>query len=243
MKIIKINATESTNSFLKPYLKSTDKNTIVAVKTLRQTHGRGQTGTTWQSSDNKNLIASYLLPEISLKPEESFNISILTSLALKQCLKDFNIPDIEIKWPNDILSCKKKIAGILIENTYSGRYISNTIIGIGLNVNQKGFENLPQASSLSQTCQREFSVDDIFEQLNFHIQNIYQKLKENDFENCAVDYYQNLMGYQKDQEFILPNGQHQIGQIISINPNGHLNVKFDDQTIASFNLKEIKQVY
>ncbi|MDN6309471.1 MAG: biotin--[acetyl-CoA-carboxylase] ligase [Flavobacteriaceae bacterium] len=243
MKIIKINATESTNSFLKPYLKSTDKNTIVAVKALRQTHGRGQVGTTWQSEDNKNLIASYLLPDIDLKPEESFNISILTSLALQQCLKDFNIPNIEIKWPNDILSCKKKVAGILIENTYSSRYISNTIIGIGLNVNQQEFENLPQASSLSQTCLHEFSVDAIFEQLNSRIEKVYQKLKKRDFRNCSTDYYQNLMGYQKDQEFVLPNGQHRTGQITSIEPNGHLNVKFDDQTVASFNLKEIKQVY
>lgn len=243
MKIIKINATESTNSFLKPYLKSTDKNTIVAVKTLRQTQGRGQVGTTWQSADNKNLIVSYLLPEINLKPEESFNISILTSLALYQCLEDFNIPDIEIKWPNDILSCKKKVAGILIENTYSGRYISNTIIGIGLNVNQQDFGKLTQASSLSEICQREFSVDAIFEKLNSHIENVFQKLKENDFKNCSADYYQNLMGYQKDQKFVLPNGQHRIGKITSINPSGHLNVKFDDQTVASFNLKEIKQIY
>ena len=51
-----------------------------------------------------------------------------------------------IKWPNDILSDHHKIAGILIENIIKTNQIESSVIGIGLNVNQKSFKGLPKVS-------------------------------------------------------------------------------------------------
>lgn len=243
MKIIKINATESTNLYLKSHSKSTNDKGITAVQALCQTQGRGQMGTSWQAEDNKNLITSYLLPNIDLEPKDNFKMSILVSLALKKCLENLKVPDIKIKWPNDILSCQKKIAGILIENTFTGQKISSSIIGIGLNLNQKSFDNLPQASSLSLICQKDFNIDEVFQHLNVEIEAIYKKLIQKDFEGSLSKYYNSLYGYQEEQVFKFKNGQQKKGMITSIENNGFLNVKFNDNTSQSFDLKEIKQVY
>lgn len=243
MKIIKINATESTNLYLKSLGKSTNDKGIIAVRALCQTQGRGQMGTSWQTEDNKNLITSYLLPQINLEPKDNFKMSMLVSLALKKCLENLKVPDLKIKWPNDILSCQKKIAGILIENTFTAQKISSSIIGIGLNLNQKSFHNLPQASSLSLICQKEFDIDEVFQRLNVEIEVLYKKLIQKDFEGSLYEYYNSLYGYQEEQIFEFKNGQQKKGMITSIKNNGFLNVKFNDNTSQSFDLKEIKQVY
>lgn len=243
MKIIKINATESTNLYLKSHSKSTNYKGITAVQALCQTQGRGQMGTSWQTEDNKNLITSYLLPYINLKPKDNFKMSILVSLALKNCLENLKVPDIKIKWPNDILSCQKKIAGILIENTFTGQKISSSIIGVGLNLNQKSFHNLPQASSLSLICQKDFNIDKVFQCLNIEIKALYDKLIEKDFDGSLSEYYNSLYGYKEEQIFEFKNGRQKKGMITSIEDNGFLNVKFTDNTSQTFDLKEIKQIY
>lgn len=242
MKIIKINATESSNLFLKNLDKNLALKEITAVKALKQTKGRGQRGTTWQSEDNKNLIVSYLLPEINLTPDNGFMISILTSLAVKKCLERLNIPDLTIKWPNDILSCHYKVAGILIENSFSAHQIKNSIIGIGLNVNQTSFHDLPKASSLSLLTNQNYDIDKVFDLLNTEIEKIYDILLQKNFNSCLNSYYDSLLGFQENQIFNFPDGSQKEGIITSVEKNGFLNVKFKDTT-QSFDLKEIKQVY
>ena len=67
--------------------------------------------------------------------------------------------DLSVKWPNDILSANKKIGGILIENTVKGKKINNSIIGIGLNVNQEKFpDSLKNVTSLKKITNKEFDL-------------------------------------------------------------------------------------
>ena len=71
---------------------------------------------------------------------------MVMSLAIVKALERLNIPKLSIKWPNDILSANKKICGVLIENVIKQNQLESSIIGIGLNVNQNKFDNLPQAA-------------------------------------------------------------------------------------------------
>ena len=126
-----------------------------------QTAGRGCGTNTWESERGKNLTFSLLLhPTEALiggdatKPlpaARQFAISEWISIALCETLEHYIYNKVEIKWPNDIYVEGKKIAGILIENRLQGDRIKDSIIGIGLNVNQQVFHSdAPNPVSLRQ---------------------------------------------------------------------------------------------
>ena len=148
MQIIKLNAIDSTNQYLHDLIGKISLEDFAVVTARYQTKGRGQRATTWQSEKDKNLIISVLKKEIDLNPQRQFLLNIVVSLALFKTLETLQIPKLSIKWPNDILSHDKKIAGILIELILKKNTIDKAIIGIGLNVNQTNFKELSSASSL-----------------------------------------------------------------------------------------------
>lgn len=80
--------------------------------------------------------------------EQLFFVNMKVSLAVFKTLRQLNIPDVHIKWPNDILSANAKIGGVLIENSVKNATTFESIIGIGLNVNQIEFNGLQSVSSL-----------------------------------------------------------------------------------------------
>lgn len=137
-RIIRLEETDSTNRYLKQLVREEHPEEGSLVIADYQTGGRGQMGNSWYSGRGDNLLFSLLIYPRQLPANESFILSRITSLALKNLLDSFT-DDIRIKWPNDIYWKDKKIAGILIENDIQGKEIDNTVIGIGLNVNQQIF--------------------------------------------------------------------------------------------------------
>ena len=147
--IIKLNATPSTNDFLKERHQKglcLDGDLVWAQD---QTSGRGQRNRTWFSSPEDSLTFSIYKTYEQFYSANAFSISVAVALGIVTGLQSQGIPNVSIKWPNDILSDNKKIAGILIENIFKGFNEIVSIVGIGLNVNQLQFDNLPQASSLA----------------------------------------------------------------------------------------------
>ena len=120
------------------------------VSTYNQTAGRGQRGNSWESEPHKNLTFSVLLKPQHIIAREQFYISEIVSVAIVNTLRKYIIDQpIAIKWPNDIYVNDDKICGILIENTLSGYSISQSIAGIGININQQTFlSNAPNPISL-----------------------------------------------------------------------------------------------
>ena len=142
MYIIKLDAIDSTNAYLKTLVSTNTVEDYTVVVAKHQTEGRGQMGTQWHVEDGKNLTVSVLTHMKGFALDHSFYISMITSLAIVETLQSFNIPKLHVKWPNDILSENKKICGILIENVIKQDVISASIIGIGLNDdNRKNEEN------------------------------------------------------------------------------------------------------
>ena len=148
MQIIKLNATDSTNNYLKQLLMDTALEDFCVVVTNHQTKGKGQMGAEWVSEKGKNLTFSVLKKEPSIVLPRRFLLSILVSLSIIKTLEAYSVPKLAIKWPNDILSDHHKISGILIENIIKSNKIDFSVIGIGLNVNQKLFKGLPKVTSL-----------------------------------------------------------------------------------------------
>lgn len=145
-QITHIAQTESTNRWLKDS-GGADRSVVWADF---QTAGRGCGTNSWESERGKNLTFSLLLHPEPLTASEQFRISMAVSLAICEAL-DQLVGDISIKWPNDIYWRNGKLCGILIENTLKGPLIKDSIVGVGLNVNQERFvSDAPNPVSLWQ---------------------------------------------------------------------------------------------
>ena len=135
-KVIHIDETDSTNRWLRSFV-SVDNIKTVVVTAEYQTAGKGCGTNSWESERGKNLTFSMLIHPKDIPANQQFHITEVVSVALCMTLEPYIYNKVEIKWPNDIYVGDKKICGMLIENRLQGSEIKDSIIGIGLNVNQK----------------------------------------------------------------------------------------------------------
>lgn len=239
MKIIKLNAIDSTNTFLKDMVSkmSIDDFTVVVAKT--QTKGRGQMNSEWVVEEGKNLTFSVFCRFEALRIENHKYLNFCVSLSVLEALKEIEIPNLTVKWPNDILSGNKKIVGILIENSLKGSNISSSVIGIGINVNQDTFSNeLPNASSIKMILNKETDLDTLLETVLFKLKENLELLK-NEYQLLEENYLKVL--YKKNVPTMFTNNQNILfmGKIIGVSENGNLQIELEDETIQEFGLKEV----
>lgn len=243
MEIIKLNATNSTNTYLKNLLKEKQVKDLSCIWALSQTQGRGQQGAKWISDPGKNLTFSVLKKFENLPSEYHFLLNMEVSLAIFRALKKLYIPDLAVKWANDILSSKKKICGILIENTLHKEQISSSIIGIGLNVNQVFFNDLPNVSSLQKIMGHPFDLEEVLLLICQELEVSLKSLSPTRFESMLDEYHTHLFRKDKPSTFEYPNGERFMGYIRGVSHNGQLQVEQEDALMSSFSLKEIKLLY
>ena len=246
MKLIKLDAIDSTNDFLKSLSSQDELDNFTVVTAENQTKGKGQMGAKWQSESGKNLIMSVLVKDFVFDNEQVFNLSIIVSLSVIEVLKSLNIPNLSIKWPNDIMSYNKKIGGILIENTLKsdGRIVS--VVGLGLNVNQTNFDELPNASSLAVISGSSFDKDIlpglVVERMNAKIESW-----ESDSEHFWTDYFNSLFrkGVPMPFKHLNPEalGENFMGIIQGVSPVGKIQILLEDDSVAEFDIKEIQMLY
>ncbi|WP_242158740.1 biotin--[acetyl-CoA-carboxylase] ligase [Aestuariivivens sediminis] len=242
MRIIKLDAIDSTNSFLKKmiYREVVEDYTVVVAQ--YQTHGRGQMGTSWSSDRGKNLLFS-LFKDLSVHVVEfPFYISMAISLAILRALQFLQIPDLSIKWPNDILSADKKVCGILIENVIKDRLYS-TIIGIGVNVNQIKFDHLPQASSLKNITGVHYDLDEVLHHIMTFTKVYSQLLQDAQYDAVKEEYESYLFRKDKPSTFRMDNGTLFSGFLKGVTKYGKLMVAIDDGVVKKYDLKEITLMY
>jgi BirA family biotin operon repressor/biotin-[acetyl-CoA-carboxylase] ligase len=243
MHIIKLDAIDSTNTYLRQLSNTEAVEDYTVVVANYQTNGRGQMGTQWDSQDAKNLMFSLFKDVSYLNIEQHFFISIVVSLSLLDALQAFNIKKLKVKWPNDILSDRKKIGGILIENVIKQTKITASIIGIGVNINQTEFYNLPKASSLRLITGRVFDSEEILQAILVKMQHYFLLLQQNQFEVLKSAYENHLFRINKPSTFKDVEGNLFSGFIIGIANTGNLQVRLEDDIIKEFDLKEISLLY
>jgi BirA family biotin operon repressor/biotin-[acetyl-CoA-carboxylase] ligase len=240
LKIIKLSAIDSTNSFLKEMASSSTVENFTVVVTENQIKGRGQQGSTWESEVGKNLIFSVFVVFDALNVLDKKYLSYAVSLAVFEVLQQENIPRIAIKWPNDILSANKKIGGILIENSLKGSKISSSVIGIGLNVNQTRFSStLEKASSLKLTSNRTFNLEQLLEDMVVSLQSKIALLNTKDFSSLESSYLRVLYKKNTPTMFKDRKGALFMGIIRGISMDGKLQVELEDEMLREFGIKEI----
>jgi BirA family biotin operon repressor/biotin-[acetyl-CoA-carboxylase] ligase len=243
MKLIKLDAIDSTNDFLKGLSQKENLENYTVVTAKYQTKGKGQMGSIWASEDNKNLITSILIKDAIVSIKEIFNLNIVIAVSVIQALNDQKITHLNIKWPNDIMAENKKIAGILIENSIKENQKIESIVGIGLNINQTNFENLPKASSLKNIMHQDFDINTILESIVVKIEENIEKLKNDNIDSFWNEYEKYLFRKGKPTLFEDTNQQRFMGIINSVTRDGQLEILLEDDSLKYFEVKEIMMIY
>ncbi len=105
-----------------------------------QTTGRGRNAKKWVAEKGENIMASVILrPNVPL--EHLTYLPLLAALSVAQAIEDVVGERAEIKWPNDVLIRRKKVAGVLVETSAQAGVVDYVVVGIGLNVNQANFHD------------------------------------------------------------------------------------------------------
>lgn len=152
MKIIELESVDSTNEYCKR--NGGEDMTVTAV---RQTSGKGTKGRSFVS-DEGGLYVSVMRRYSDFNSAEAFKIMVNACVAVCKTVESFGLKPV-IRWANDVLVNGKKICGTLIENTFSGCFISRSIVGMGINVNNALPEELlPIATSLKAELGKDLDI-------------------------------------------------------------------------------------
>ena len=243
MKLIKLNAIDSTNDFLKDLSQNQVLENFTIVTARAQTKGRGQQGSNWNTEEGKNLTTSILIKETLNKVEGIFELNIAVALGISDALNKIKIPSVCIKWPNDIMSGNKKIGGILIENSIKSDGKIESIVGIGLNVNQISFENLPKAASLKSITHIEYDIFEILESIVAEVQKKIKYITDNKAELLWSAYEDNLFKKGNPMTFQDQNNIKFMGIIQGVTKTGQLVVLLEDDSVRHYGIKEISLLF
>jgi BirA family biotin operon repressor/biotin-[acetyl-CoA-carboxylase] ligase len=233
-----MNDCDSTNMVAKKLLSNSEPIDGTVIIADYQTSGKGQIGNTWQSNPYENLTFSIILKPHFLRPDQQFLLSKMISLACVDALNSITKKKFTIKWPNDIYFKKQKIAGILIENTLTSNKIWNTVVGIGLNVNQTFFSLLPQAVSLKNITNSDYVLKAVLDIVLKKIDAYYLQLRSLKIDAINENYTKNMLGLYKWRTFVTNHVKFK-GKILGVNPLGQLIVEKQNSEIVIFNFKEI----
>lgn len=234
--ILQLKETVSTNQHLQELIKTQLIPEGFVVSTGFQTAGKGQSGNSWESERNKNLLFSLVLYPSHIPIEEQFLISQLVSVAMKKVLEK-RLPDVSVKWPNDVYTGDRKVAGILIENTWIGSKIGFSVIGIGLNVNQSAFtSDAPNPVSVLQITGKETDKDALLTDILKQIQKEYTTLNA---QRIRREYHKalyrgtGLFPFRSDKDEFL-------AEIVAVHPDGQLELRTEKGEIRKFYFKEVQ---
>lgn len=232
-------AVGSTNEVLKEIAKEKTLPEGTLLYTSNQNKGKGQLGAKWESEAGKNFAGTFLFhPKVKIA--EGYHISMIASLAVRELVAELvdNEEEVKVKWPNDILVDQKKIAGILIENSIANEVISESFIGIGLNINQEEFSTFDRAAtSLKLEKGNNFSVSDIIDSLSIHLQQFYMLYKTKGVEPIQKLFLEEL--YLKDVWANYYTDREEELMIVSADETG-LIVEDRAGKRRSYDLKEIQ---
>ena len=236
--------TSSTNDYLTELCKQDQAQEFYTVIADSQTDGRGQRGNSWESEYGKNLTFSTVLYPTELKAKQQFCLSMIVAVSVVNALSNYT-KGFSIKWPNDIYWENKKIAGILIENELEGEYISRSIIGIGINVNQETFHSsAPNPVSFVQITGMNIDRQELFNKVLHNLMAGYiflEKEYKQAISNIQELYHQNLHRKEGFHPYRDKQGEF-MAQLHKVEPSGHLVLKDEQGALRRYAFKEVEFV-
>ncbi len=208
----------------------------------RQTAGRGQRGNSWTSHEGDSLTFSLILEPMFLPIARQFLLSKVIAVALCDTFSELGI-ECRIKWTNDIYVGDKKLCGILIENSVVGATLRRCVVGVGINVNQKSFdESLPNPISIAQAVGKKIERKAILESFHKNAMKLYAQLQDGKGQEIELRYHNLLYRLEEQHPFRLADGTIFIATIKGVEPSGELVLLTKDGKILRYAFNEINFV-
>ena len=207
---------------------------FLAVYTFNQTKGRGQYGNSWENLPEKNLAYSFALKTKNINVSDTcFNF--YTAILVRDFIANLTKTEVKIKWPNDLILKNKKICGMLFEK--SKNYF---VVGIGINILQENFKNLPKAGSVLSQTGLSFELKAFTESLH---QYIFEHLVQKEIPNNILELY-HLHLYRKNEVSVFEKNEvRQNGIIQNVDETGHIWIDLENEGLQKFFHKEIELLY
>lgn len=230
---------DSTNNALWELSEKIQLSEFHTISADYQWGGRGQDTNTWHSEKGQNILLSTMIFPDFLAAADAFQISQLVSVSIFDFLKSLNIEEISIKWPNDIYIGKRKIAGILIQNAISGASLSKSLLGIGLNVNEKEFPvSLPNPVSLSQLANQDFQILEETHHFISILKRNYELIKKSP-KKISRCYHKHLFQLNQWAKYKISDDIVE-AQITGVDEFGRLGLEDRMGAVSFYDLKEVK---
>ncbi len=237
---IHIAETDSTNSELRRLMNHEQIENLFMLTAGFQTAGRGQVGNKWESNRDENLLMSIIMRPKQLDVRQQYLLSMAISSAVARAVRHI-VDNVRMKWPNDVYVDNKKLGGILIENTLRGTLIADSIMGLGLNVNQTLFvSDAPNPISLQMLTNKSHSIQSLAQSIQQEMA-IALNLVDNEQFDTIHDEYISLL-YRADGNMYLyadANGTFE-ARIVGVEPDGHLILADKHNKIRRYAFKEVE---
>lgn len=240
-RIIRLDSVDSTNAYAAEMANRSilpERSVVIAHE---QTAGRGHDTNMWESEPGKNLTFSMILYPRFLPAGRQFILTKVVALGVREAVSQL-LPNqtVSIKWPNDIYAGDRKIAGILIQHSIMGSGIDNTIVGIGLNVNQVKFNsNAPNPVSLRMISGQDSDLDVVLDLLCRNIDKYYELLQSRHFGQLDKAYLEHFYRINIFSRF--RKGDHVIeARITGVSVYGQLMMETREGDFLKFAMKEVE---
>ncbi|WP_110946427.1 bifunctional biotin--[acetyl-CoA-carboxylase] ligase/biotin operon repressor BirA [Pseudomonas bohemica] len=201
------------------------------VTAEQQTAGRGRRGRKWVSPFAENLYYSLAL-RIDGGMRQLEGLSLLVGLAVVKMLREMGVEGAGLKWPNDILVGRRKLAGVLLELTGDPADVCHVVIGIGINVNMRASEEVDQ-SWTSMTLEAGVALDrnQVAARLSAYLKEYLAAHRQQGFSAFRAEWELNHL-WQNQPVTLLAGSNAIEGVVIGVDTVGALRLRVGDQVIA-----------
>lgn len=221
-----------------PLLAEREEGTLLLTADF-QHEGRGQRGTQWEAAAGKNLLFALRFKPKGIKASDQFLLSQMVALAVADAVQHSVKQKVHIKWPNDIYVGDKKICGMLLEHDLRGNDISNTLVGIGINVNQTAFTgSAPNPISIFQLLGKETDRAALLRQFVKRYLHYLSELYAGHAERLRLAYWRKLYRVEGFHPYKDKDGRF-MAEIESLDNDGRLGLRDEAGKVRHYYFKEV----
>jgi len=217
---------ESTNTYLMKKISSGQAHATCVVANL-QTKGRGRRGRNWQAGLGASLTFS-LLWRFQCGASALSGLSLAVGVALIRTLHSLGIAQAQLKWPNDVLIGREKLAGILIELQGDMEGPSTAVIGVGINLNLPAGikQQIDQpVIDLSTVSAQAINPNELLGILLKHLAEVLSNFEQHGFANVRDEWIKHHAYHQQAVKMLHPDGRETLGTVVDVAEDGILLVK------------------
>jgi BirA family biotin operon repressor/biotin-[acetyl-CoA-carboxylase] ligase len=236
--VVELLTVDSTNKYAAEALRLSNLPHGAVILAREQTGGRGQRGRTWHSVAGLDLTCSFVLQPTLLRADAQFRVAQAAALAVRSTVAGLVPGPVRVKWPNDILIDRAKVAGILIQNELAGEHIAWCIIGIGLNVNSTDMDPAHHATSLRLAAGQPFDPAAVLGRLRANLETEWHSL-ECDPAARALRYREQLWSGGRWSTAEL-DGIPLMVRLMDVDHLGRLIVETEDGGVQAYGLDKLR---